>query len=261
MKDHRTKTAGLSLVELSIVLVVIGLLVGSIMTGRSLIRSSQLRTVSTDYYKYSNAVQLFFNEFNAMPGDMKNATDYWGAAHANATTCITTVGSGITTCNGNGDGYVNGAGEPFRFWQHLSNAGLIEGKYTGVTDGTYTWSGTAKNVPLGKIPKSAWFAFSWGITNNYPTFFDGDYHNALQFGGIVPNSDPSGLVLETAEAFNIDTKIDDGKPGLGKIRSQWENCTNASAGNQGATATYLIRETDLRCKLFTTSIGAETSAN
>ncbi|MFZ4541492.1 MAG: type II secretion system protein [Rickettsiales bacterium] len=131
-------SSGFSLVELSIVLVILGLLVGGILSGQSLIRAAELRAVSTEYSRYVTAVQTFRDKYFQLPGDMNSATTFWGTAAVGAA-CATTIGSGTQTCNGNGDGwldngYVN-SNENFRYWQHLANAGLIEGAYTGQFQG------------------------------------------------------------------------------------------------------------------------------
>ena len=79
-----------SLVELSIVLVILGLLTGGILAGQSLIRAAELRAVTTEYQRYVAAVQTFRDKYMALPGDMPNAIAFWGAAHATPATCQTT---------------------------------------------------------------------------------------------------------------------------------------------------------------------------
>jgi prepilin-type N-terminal cleavage/methylation domain-containing protein len=126
---------GFSLVELSIVLVIIGLLVGSILTGRELIHASELRAVSSQYSQMWVAVNAFKDKYMGLPGDITNATKIWGSE---AAPCATTPSSGKLTCDGDGDGLINRyntggtSQEDFRFWQQLANAGFISGQYTGV---------------------------------------------------------------------------------------------------------------------------------
>ena len=136
--DSKHFLSAFSLVELSIVLVILGLLVGGILSGQSLIRAAELRSFTTEYSKYVAAVNSFKDKYFQLPGDMPNATSFWGAAHATPATCLTTVGTGSQTCNGDGNGSISNAaaasqyGEEYTFWQHLANAGLIEGSYTGI---------------------------------------------------------------------------------------------------------------------------------
>src|SRR5690348_1121410 len=71
---------GFSLLELSIVLVIIGLITGGITAGRTIVRAAELRSMITDINKYKSAIYTFREKYNAVPGDMKNAVKYWGAA-------------------------------------------------------------------------------------------------------------------------------------------------------------------------------------
>jgi len=68
---------GFSLVELSIVLVIVGLLVGGVLTGKSLIRAADLRSVSTDYEGYRTATSAFRDKYFGLPGDITNASSFW----------------------------------------------------------------------------------------------------------------------------------------------------------------------------------------
>jgi hypothetical protein len=96
------------------------LIVGGVTSGQNLIRSAQLQGVVTDFKKFDAATATFRERYFQLPGDMSNATDFWGSA-----TCPGTAGTGTQTCNGDGDGQVladNGAnnyGENFTFWQHM----------------------------------------------------------------------------------------------------------------------------------------------
>ena len=80
---------GFSLVELSIVLVILGLLTGGILTGQSLIRAAELRSVTTEFQKYQTAMMTFRDRYMALPGDMRNATAFLGSFARN---CFNVVG-------------------------------------------------------------------------------------------------------------------------------------------------------------------------
>lgn len=151
------KTSGFSLVELSIVLVILGLLVGGVLSGRALIRAAELRNITTEFSEWQTALNTFKTRYNALPGDMPNATSFWGNAATGASSgqCaapLTDAGTGKQTCNGDGNMKIQytwkGAlrtdlHEAFRFWQHLQNAGLIAGGYTGTAPaGTATYTGS-----------------------------------------------------------------------------------------------------------------------
>jgi len=76
----RPTSSGFSLVELSIVLVILGLLTGGILGGQALIRAAELRAVTTEYDRWVTATRTFQDKYFALPGDMTNATAFWGSA-------------------------------------------------------------------------------------------------------------------------------------------------------------------------------------
>ena len=78
---HATRHTQLafSLVELSIVLVILGLLVGGILSGQSLIRAATLRSFVKQHEQHYTAVMSFRDKYSQLPGDMNNATQFWGA--------------------------------------------------------------------------------------------------------------------------------------------------------------------------------------
>ena len=137
---------GFSIVELSIVLVIIGLLIGAVLAGKELIRQSKIQSVIKEANLYKTAIATFYLKYDALPGDMPNAVSYWGKRAGTwvdgvdndcATLPHGTEPYRTETCNGNGDGRIGEADttnyhEWFRIWQHLKNAELITGEYTGV---------------------------------------------------------------------------------------------------------------------------------
>src|SRR5579884_2852921 len=102
---------GFTLVELSIMLVIIGLIAGGILVGRHLVRVTEITSVLTDRQAFIRGVQNFREKYNALPGDMANATSFWGIAGGNSgdnytASCRGSSGTGTQTCNGNGDGQI-----------------------------------------------------------------------------------------------------------------------------------------------------------
>ena len=181
------KKSGFTLIELSIVLVIIGLLIGGIIAGKELIRSSELNSVVAEYQGYRIALVNFRAKYDAIPGDMANATTFWGAEPAaNCPGDQTTPSLGTATCNGNGDNYItySGAagkgGEVHRFWQHLANAGMISGQYTGThSAGGCNGDGSCNmtlgvNTPASKLRGAAWTDASqaW-LSASTPYYFRG----------------------------------------------------------------------------------------
>ncbi len=256
----KTNNSAFTLVELSIVLVILGLLTGGILAGKSLIRASELRSVMTEYTNYKTAIFTFKDKYFALPGDMTNATAFWGAAHATPATCVATVGSGTETCNGDGDLTIilggedaSERGEGYMFWQHLGNAGLIEGRYTGMAGPSSDDDDLiGENVPASKLDGGAWNIENYGVWGGGFLDFAGDYGNHnFEFGAkdTVYDEDTDAPLLTPTEAYGIDSKIDDGKPGLGKvIVKHWDECTNAG-GDTDVTADYDGTIDSIECSL------------
>ena len=253
------RNSGFSLVELSIVLVILGLLTGGILAGQNLIRAAELRSVPNEFQRYQTAVMTFRDKYFALPGDMRNAVRFWGAQAGGVvdgpTTACDALGfanpaTGAATCNGDGDGRIaSGWREIWRVWHHLSNAGLVEGSYTGVTgsatDSSFGVAG--ENVPRSKVDQDVGWSLGYtGSLNGHPTMFDGEYGNAWRLGGANGMDERSNLTAE--EAWNIDTKMDDGRPGSGSMRMHKNsNRGNCASTDVVATAEYLLQNTDGGC--------------
>lgn len=257
---------GFSLVELSIVLVILGLLTGGILAGQSLIKAAELRAISTEYARWETAVSTFRDKYVAIPGDMATATKFWGPAP----TCpgdTTTPATDLRTCNGDGNGLLDLGGtgpESTRFWQHLANAGLIEGRYTGVSsdaDG-YAFGVVAPiNVPQSRFANAEWVPYAIGnIDYTNTSYFEGNYGNAFEIGLFHSILTSNGNILIPEDAWNIDTKMDDGKPATGSIRTLEANGVNcntiaASTTTPATLAAYNLSYRSIACLLiFTNSI-------
>ncbi len=258
------KRNAFSLVELSIVLVILGLLVGGILAGQSLIRASELRAVNTEYQKHVTAIGAFRDKYFAIPGDMSNAQSFWGVA-ATCPGISSTAAAGV--CNGNGDGLISftaaTSNEMFGSWEHLANAGLVEGTYTGNSGDTTAANPTAiigTNVPRSKMNGGGWTLNGWGsMPVADPNLFDGNYGNAFLFGATMASNTTGTPLLKPEEAWNIDTKVDDGMPATGRVRSP-ENagntggtgCSNLAASTTVslAASAYSLANRSIVCALF-----------
>lgn len=247
---------GFTLLELSIVLVIIGLIIGGITVGADMIRSAELNSVISDVNNYKTAINIYKLKYNALPGDHKNATAYWGIAAGDGynATCTVFESTGTETCDGNGDGRIWGAGFPrsevHRAWQHLASSEIISGTYTGAQGvGGYADHTAGKNQPEGKISSSAYTL--WNYEQNW--YFA---HNINRLIISVGSDARSGQnyslypLFTAAEAASIDTKSDDGNAGSGKISPHMSiyapNCTTTAIA---ATAEYELDEDVVQCSL------------
>lgn len=243
-----------SLLELSIVLVIIGLIAGGIVAGSAMIRSAELRSVLTEHEQYQIAVMTFRDKYLGLPGDLKNATAFWGEAHATPATCATTQGTGTQTCNGNGDGSLansTGSNEKYRFWQHLANAGLVQGTYTGIegSAGNSEDSVIGINVPESKAGGNGWTMMNWdnsvvAFVSIFAMDFGNSYHLGFDCGSSCHSSGDDFLPEET---WNLDKKIDDGLPTKGSFVSvRWGTCTTATV-NTDLDVEYDLAVTTSHC--------------
>ena len=112
---------GLTLVEVAVMLVMLGLLVQVVLQGRELVQSARVRDIIAQQGAAESAFLAFQDRFRALPGDYANAS--------------TNIDCGSSAClNGNGNGRIEpGTGgalhEEILAWQHLSGAGFINGQY------------------------------------------------------------------------------------------------------------------------------------
>ena len=221
---------GFTLIEMSVVLVVIGLLAAGIILSQSLIRSSRVQTIIQDVATYQSAIVQFKQKYNAIPGDMSSATSYWGT-NPNCGVAAG-AGSGGQTCNGNGDGQItldaSGPFEQFLVWQHLANGGFLNGPYTGTSysgsTGPYLYCSAGSNCPKGSVNQAQSYFLQYasgalGSTSYYWAQGAGHY---LIVGASSPanlNGYPGYPLLTAAETLSLDSKVDDGLPGLGVWKS------------------------------------------
>ncbi len=220
----RDSDRGFTLIEVSIVLVIIGLVVGSVMAGKHLIRQSELQSIATDIRKYQASINTFYGKYGALPGDMPDATMYWGEVNSNPATCYVTQGTGTQTCNGNNDGKIDTpdggttSAERFRAWQHLSNAKMVDGMFTGVAgDGGKNEAFIGINIPGSKISASGYSFAYIGSTSGNANYFPRDYEHAFFFGAYWATTSTIAPILSPGEALSLDSKIDDGVPAFGYI--------------------------------------------
>jgi prepilin-type N-terminal cleavage/methylation domain-containing protein len=263
------RSTGFTLIELSIVLVIVGLLTGGVLAGRQLIEAAQQRAEISQLESYVLAVNTFYNKYQALPGDMDadKADDVGLYAGTGA------IGEG------DGDGLIEGerhtqpryrtnvaAGETAVFWRHLYEAKLIAGKFDGADYTTMASCGFGPDrsqlncddarpqfMPKAKLGNDNWvFVFGGGLGD----MISSDGHNylsiaALEFYynlGAGPYARPA---ITTLQAFNIDTKIDDGLPQSGKVRPYmpwgYGDVYWAAGGATGAAGTGPTQGTATTC--------------
>jgi prepilin-type N-terminal cleavage/methylation domain-containing protein len=200
-----------SLVELSIVLIIIGLLVAGVSGGQALIKQARINALAQDIDRYMVSINTFKLAYGQLPGDFDEASVYWGTdCHA----------SDNTICNGNGNDQIEfsttaATDESYMVWRHLSLAETLDGTFSGARDSS---SGPviSSNIPESTF-KGAGFTLLYGaeytMSGSKNTTF-----NSLNIGKPVSSTTISnGDFISPRDAKTLDIKIDDGNANTGKF--------------------------------------------
>jgi prepilin-type N-terminal cleavage/methylation domain-containing protein len=233
---RRSRTSGFTLIELSIVLVVVGLIVGGILVGRDLIQAAQIRGTIAQFEKYKTAVNTFKLKYNYLPGDLDTA-----GATAFGLTPTSRPGGGVVT-HGNELIETNSARlctnnpgvcdeqlsyEGALFWQDLSSANLIDGNFNSATDAAVspTLTTIGNYVPPAKLGNGTyWFVYSVTIPggNGVSAYPVGNYFQLTGLTSTAGQKFYPANTITPLQAFDIDSKIDDGVWNAGIVRSNDE---------------------------------------
>jgi prepilin-type N-terminal cleavage/methylation domain-containing protein len=220
MKTTLNKKSGFTLVELAIVLVIIGLIVGGVLAGQDLIKAAQVRSAVGQFEKYDTAVNTFRGKYNGVPGDVGNCVNFFAAASC-ATTGTTAGNSILEDVSGT---RVLLSGEPNAFWKQLYDAALISEPITATTainaNAAVVAGAVVNTFPAAKIGNgNSLIAYTVSTATTGYAGFSGS--NAYRMIGITSTA-ATGVptfanALTPLEAFQIDTKKDDGVPNSGIV--------------------------------------------
>ena len=257
INDYGLKNnSGFTLIEISIVIVIIALIVGGILVGQDLIDTAKTRAQISQIEKYQTAIRTFQVKYDYLPGDIPDpAASQFGFTHR-GTLPGQGDGNGIIEGShaGSNDGSLVDEGEQGMIWVDLTsanglNVNLIDGNFSSATPTSVpsTISGQMLNnyFPVAKIGQGNYiYVFSVG-------FGQSSYQN--YFGIAAPVSIATQMTanpgLTVKQAYDIDKKIDDGFPQLGRIRALflnvasgyvsaiWAGTSPATSGNAYTTAT------------------------
>jgi prepilin-type N-terminal cleavage/methylation domain-containing protein len=184
-KNMKSSQGGFTLVEIAIVLVIIGLLLGGVLKGQELITQAKIRNVANDINGMSAAVYGYQDRYKKFPGDDNDAATRWTNPPTASGLGDGAVGGsvvGVISCVGVGPGAIN---ENCHFWQHLRLAGFIGGD-------------SASALP----PQNA----AGGVLQAQ--------NGALGLSGLtICSTNLSGKIANA-----IDAQFDDGKPNTGTVR-------------------------------------------
>lgn len=204
---------GFTLVEIAIVLVIIGLLLGGVLKGQEMITSAKVRNLADQGSAIKAAYFAFQDRYRAVPGDYDNASNN-----------INGVAGGVNGGNGNGNGLVEANNDRGLFWLHLAAAGFLTGNFDGQAQGN------GLNCPSTRCGTNTYGApmlFSFGSAA------DGTNRNA--------NELRTGRSIPVDVLAELDRKIDDGLPRTGNFQVDGSvNAATCRSGGAGANSTYRI---------------------
>ena len=241
-RDHTPSNsgAGLTLIEMSIALVIIGLIVGGIFVGRDMIRLAHIQKLSSASQEIFTKIQAFRIKYNALPGEFFTYQQFFPTLVGPY--CPKTSYMSITNNNGLIDtGYEENAA-----FAQLHAAGLIAmGKPQILSDGTVL---DHYDCYYNGQLSSAAFSTAWG--NIYGSFSPINGKNGIVYG---QNFEP---VLTVAEMRAFDLKFDDGMPYTGRIVGRRTNttpssyCTSDSNINNTTATYYMFDANKMACNLI-----------
>ncbi len=195
-----------TLIELSLVLVIIGLVVGGVLVGRDLIKAAEVRSAISQLTQMETSYRTFKLKYNCIVGDCPNATELFGANYYNYNVgCTYTNGAG----NGNGNGFIDGGGggwycESLNAAASLKVTQMLPQSFFNTDDREYfKWvNGASGYLYNDDVYQPAGMPF---LHENTVTFF------------MSYPSWPTGGVISPVMARVIDSKIDDGIAEKGKF--------------------------------------------
>lgn len=221
-----------TLIELSIVLIMIALISGGVVAGRIMMDQARLRAINTEKEQYLSAILQFKDRFKGIPGDSSKARAIWGCTDSSGLGCLPAVADGTNLAD---DGNLTWNDECYWAWRHLSLSGLItnsaktaDGHYTGAKlNGGGQVSGGV-NAPLSKafssgiwVVQGAPAAWSWSIGYVNTDEWQGQSQLRLAEDKLGPGGSkyphPWNGPLTVQEIYMTDMKYDDGYPSSGKI--------------------------------------------
>lgn len=194
---RRSRSQGFTLVEISIVLVIIGLILGGILNAQSVIRNAQTKDAIKALNDMAVAARQFNDRYGMWPGDYNNGVLSLGA------TCL----------NGNASGQINTPAEATCATEHLIRAGMLK----GTAGNLLTLRGLTFSVTGATTALTGLNAASLPAPNNWV--------NVVRIQGI-----------DCDVAVQMDRAVDDGNTHTGNFRTPAAQCGNGTVQTETAIA-------------------------
>ena len=201
----KVQQKGFTLVEIAIVLVIIGLLLGGILKGQEMITQAKIKNIISDFSGISAAFHGYQDRYRALPGDDAGAAARWAGA-----TTSGTAGNGVISGTYNNGGVAcTTASEACLWWDHLRRSGFV--------------AGAGLNQPLNAV--SGLVGVQTGDNASPGPAIGPVLGQAAGVGGFF------GLIMCSANlpdkvAIATDTQMDDGVRLTGAVRGQLQTANN-----------------------------------
>lgn len=199
MRQLPQRQSGFTLVEIAIVLVIIGLLLGGVLKGQELIQNSRVKALTNDFKGIQAMHSSYLDRYRAVAGDDSQAATRFPA-----------VGGNPVATNGNGDGQIAGgkfqdaAAESKNFWQHVRRANLATGSAAA--------PGTAAATYLPANPYGGLIGFN----------------STLNITGLPGSLSVCANNVPGEAALRIDQMTDDGNGNTGSLMARANIATGAA---------------------------------
>ncbi len=227
MTSVSSRQKGFTLVEIAIVLVIIGLLLGGILKGQEMITQAKIKNVVNDFNGISAAMYSYQDRYKSLPGDDANAASRWSGATSgdgNGQFCTGACPSPVVAPDlyNNAVTTTAGASEVNLFWWHLRLAGFVGGTTAA---GAGTSASQPSNAAQGILGVQT---TGMGFTSN-----------------IICSSN-----LPDKIAISVDTQMDDGTSTTGQVRGLVQTGPSPATGNVVPATAYAETGTNqyLLCK-------------
>ncbi len=243
---------GFTLIEMSIVLVIIGLIVGGILKGQELIESARQKNAVSQVDRIKSGVTTFVDRYKSMPGDFGRAATVLGNSVSNGDdngqigARLASTAAMLTTAD------ATGTSETVQFWTHLLTANAVSGGTATVSTanpaGFSGISASPSPLPSSSFPQtglSVAYGVHTGETANSGTILEGHWLLLHRWTGNGAMAAGTAAAVSPARAYQMDNKYDDGLPDSGAIRTLGVGTNCGSL----ATNSYGITDTSVACHL------------
>ena len=233
---------GFTLIELSVVLLIMGLIAITVATGLSMATNTRLNNIMHRFATYQAVIHSFEQQYQQLPGDISNAYNFWGSdCHATA-----------SYCNGDGDQVIESLAsdennEAYRAWLHLSLAEMIDGSFTG--DGAASGNGIGADIGNNMPAADNFFSSSDGGNVGY--WIDNEAEplgNVINLGGEYDeNNEANFASLSPVDAYYLDHKFDDSISDTGRFFARDSVGDSGDCVSGTTSGTYNITTTSPAC--------------